>query len=127
VTRKVAAISIVQSDTPVDPSAHRRSRVITTCVGVALMCLAACPQLPFLNWTFTFGLSHGFDSGKSAMYICWTIVVLTIDLATLSTWLYFRPSNPGWVIVPPFILLAGMLVGILLAYPLWILIQILFL
>mgnify|MGYP000935196301 CR=1 FL=1 len=104
-----------------------QQRAIVTISGIVLMCLAALIQLPNLKWTFTHGLSHGFDSGKSAHQICWTIVLLTMDLATLSIWLYARPANPGWVIVPPVIVFLGTFVAFPLASFLWLFIQVVFL
>lgn len=112
---------------PVGYLTRNQQRAIVTIASIVVMPLAALPQLPILKWTFTFGPSHGFDSGKSALQICWTIVLLTMDFVTLSTWLYFRPSNPGWVIVPPLVLLIGTVVAIPLASFLCLFIQIVFL
>ncbi len=93
-----------------------QQRTIITIIGLVIMGLAALPQLPFMSWSFKHGVSHGFDSGKSSLFNSWTIIMLVIDLAALSTWLYFRPRHAAWIIAPPIVMFASMLIAIPLSF-----------
>lgn len=106
----------VPEQKPIGYLSCAQQRAIVTFAGIALMCLVALLQLPYINWSLTYGVSHGFDSGKSSLNNCWVIIMLTIDLIVLSAWLYLRPRNPGWVVVPPFIIFVCMFVAIPLAF-----------
>lgn len=108
---------------PLGQLSRNQQRTIVTISGVVLIGLAVIPQLPFMKWSFTYGFSHGFESGKSSLNNSWVIIMLVIDLSVLAAWLYFRPRNPAWVIAPPIIMLICMFIAIPLAFVLSILIH----
>ncbi len=101
---------------PLGHLSRTQQRTIVAIAGIVLMCLAALPQLPYINWSLTNGVSHGFDSGKSALNNSWVIIMSMIDLTVLSTWLYFRPRNAAWVLVPTIVIFVCMFIAIPLAF-----------
>lgn len=102
----------------------RRQRILNTSIGLVMISVVMLPQVPFVKWTFTHGIGIGFGSGRSALVICWTCIMLVLDVIAVLVCLFARPKHAGLIVLAPVVLLIGMFVAIPLAYMMWICIQI---
>lgn len=89
-------VAIMRLDTPFS---DRHFRIITFVMGLLLFCCVAWCQMPYIAWTISHGVELGFDSGKAAIHICWTVVVLMIDSAAMSAWVCMRPIRARYALL----------------------------